>query len=228
LGWSGRGRWGRNRGWRHCGVRCDLPIGAAEVLKNAMVRLASYLRHWDLDRAIPSRGHRPIQLRRNREDFGDREIVDRGRCSRILEVKSSVLASSDQRFYRSTGLIVTNLFHHFRLSVLVEAGSRWRPNFIRHCIISHRSSRMEAWSKSSAACEPSDAAVPTRDGAGEGRRVRGRSGVKDVPGLAVVPRVSRVSDRREVRLIDGRVRLRRGSGHSAAGLGLATQMGPFE
>jgi 3-hydroxybutyryl-CoA dehydrogenase len=194
----------------------------AEVLQNAMVRLAQLLEKRgtgssDTLRDVLDR----IQTTTNLDDFGDREIVTEA-VFEDLEVKSSVLQQLTA-VLAPTGLIVTNT-STIPISVLAsKLEAAWRPNFIGMHYFSPVS-RMKLV-EVIAAFETSDAAVQRAMAlANETGKVPIR--VKDVPGFAV-NRVFHVFLIEAVRLIEeGVVSVE--DLDTACRLGLGHPMGPFE
>jgi 3-hydroxybutyryl-CoA dehydrogenase len=195
---------------------------SAEVLKNAMARLAQLLEKRgtgpsDTLRDVLDR----IQTTTNLDDFGDREIVTEA-VFEDLEVKSSVLQQLTA-VLAPTGLIVTNT-STIPISVLAsKLEAAWRPNFIGMHYFSPVS-RMKLV-EVIAAFETSDAAVQRAMAlANETGKVPIR--VKDVPGFAV-NRVFHVFLIEAVRLIEeGVVSVE--DLDTACRLGLGHPMGPFE
>jgi len=195
---------------------------SAEVLKNAMARLAQLLEKRgtgssDTLRDVLDR----IQTTTNLDDFGDREIVTEA-VFEDLEVKSSVLQQLTA-VLAPTGLIVTNT-STIPISVLAsKLEVAWRPNFIGMHYFSPVS-RMKLV-EVIAAFETSDAAVQRAMAlANETGKVPIR--VKDVPGFAV-NRVFHVFLIEAVRLIEeGVVSVE--DLDTACRLGLGHPMGPFE
>jgi 3-hydroxybutyryl-CoA dehydrogenase len=195
---------------------------SAEVLKNAMARLAQLLEKRgtgssDTLRDVLDR----IQTTTNLDDFGDREIVTEA-VFEDLEVKSSVLQQLTA-VLAPTGLIVTNT-STIPISVLAsKLEAAWRPNFIGMHYFSPVS-RMKLV-EVIAAFETSDAAVQRAIAlANETGKVPIR--VKDVPGFAV-NRVFHVFLIEAVRLIEeGVVSVE--DLDTACRLGLGHPMGPFE
>jgi len=195
---------------------------SAEVLKNAMARLARLLEKRgtgssDTLRDVLDR----IQTTTNLDDFGDREIVTEA-VFEDLEVKSSVLQQLTA-VLAPTGLIVTNT-STIPISVLAsKLEAAWRPNFIGMHYFSPVS-RMKLV-EVIAAFETSDAAVQRAMAlANETGKVPIR--VKDVPGFAV-NRVFHVFLIEAVRLIEeGVVSVE--DLDTACRLGLGHPMGPFE
>ena len=195
---------------------------SAEVLKNAMARLARPLEKRgtgssDTLRDVLDR----IQTTTNLDDFGDREIVTEA-VFEDLEVKSSVLQQLTA-VLAPTGLIVTNT-STIPISVLAsKLEAAWRPNFIGMHYFSPVS-RMKLV-EVIAALETSDAAVQRAMAlANETGKVPIR--VKDVPGFAV-NRVFHVFLIEAVRLIEeGVVSVE--DLDTACRLGLGHPMGPFE
>jgi 3-hydroxybutyryl-CoA dehydrogenase len=195
---------------------------SAEVLKNAMARLARLLEKRgtgssDTSREVLDR----IQTTTNLDDFGDREIVTEA-VFEELEVKSSVLQQLTS-VLAPTGLIVTNT-STIPISVLAsKLEVAWRPNFIGMHYFSPVS-RMKLV-EVIAAFETSDAAVQRAMAlANETGKVPIR--VKDVPGFAV-NRVFHVFLIEAVRLIEeGVVSVE--DLDTACRLGLGHPMGPFE
>lgn len=195
---------------------------SAEVLKNAMARLARLLEKRgtgssDTLRDVLDR----IQTTTNLDDFGDREIVTEA-VFEDLEVKSSVLQQLTA-VLAPTGLIVTNT-STIPISVLAsKLEAAWRPNFIGMHYFSPVS-RMKLV-EVIAAFETSDAAVLRAMAlANETGKVPIR--VKDVPGFAV-NRVFHVFLIEAVRLIEeGVVSVE--DLDTACRLGLGHPMGPFE
>jgi 3-hydroxybutyryl-CoA dehydrogenase len=195
---------------------------SAEVLKNAMARLARLLEKRgtgssDSLRDVLDR----IQTTTNLDDFGDREIVTEA-VFEDLEVKSSVLQQLTA-VLAPTGLIVTNT-STIPISVLAsKLEAAWRPNFIGMHYFSPVS-RMKLV-EVIAAFETSDAAVQRAMAlANETGKVPIR--VKDVPGFAV-NRVFHVFLIEAVRLIEeGVVSVE--DLDTACRLGLGHPMGPFE
>ncbi|HWS61401.1 MAG TPA: 3-hydroxyacyl-CoA dehydrogenase family protein [Steroidobacteraceae bacterium] len=194
----------------------------AEVLQNAMVRLAQLLEKRgtgssDTLRDVLDR----IQTTTNLDDFGDREIVTEA-VFEDLEVKSAVLQQLTA-VLAPTGLIVTNT-STIPISVLAsKLEAAWRPNFIGMHYFSPVS-RMKLV-EVIAAFETSDAAVQRAMAlANETGKVPIR--VKDVPGFAV-NRVFHVFLIEAVRLIEeGVVSVE--DLDTACRLGLGHPMGPFE
>ncbi len=185
---------------------------SAEVLKNAMARLA---------RLLEKRGTGSSETTTNLDDFGDREIVTEA-VFEDLEVKSSVLQQLTA-VLAPTGLIVTNT-SSIPISVLAsKLEAAWRPNFIGMHYFSPVS-RMKLV-EVIAAFETSDAAVQRAMAlANETGKVPIR--VKDVPGFAV-NRVFHVFLIEAVRLIEeGVVSVE--DLDTACRLGLGHPMGPFE
>ncbi len=195
---------------------------SAEVLKNAMARLAQLLEKRgtgssDTLRDVLDR----IQTTTNLDDFGDREIVTEA-VFEDLEVKSSVLQQLTA-VLAPTGLIVTNT-STIPISVLAsKLEAAWRPNFIGMHYFSPVS-RMKLVEVITA-FETSDAAVQRAMAlANETGKVPIR--VKDVPGFAV-NRVFHVFLIEAVRLIEeGVVSVE--DLDTACRLGLGHPMGPFE
>jgi 3-hydroxybutyryl-CoA dehydrogenase len=195
---------------------------SAEVLKNAMARLAQLLEKRgtgssDTLRDVLDR----IQTTTNLDDFGDREIVTEA-VFEDLEVKSSVLQQLTA-VLAPAGLIVTNT-STIPISVLAsKLEAAWRPNFIGMHYFSPVS-RMKLV-EVIAAFETSDAAVQRAMAlANETGKVPIR--VKDVPGFAV-NRVFHVFLIEAVRLIEeGVVSVE--DLDTACRLGLGHPMGPFE
>jgi len=195
---------------------------SAEVLKNAMARLAHLLEKRgtgssDTLRDVLDR----IQTTTNLDDFGDREIVTEA-VFEDLEVKSSVLKQLTA-VLAPAGLIVTNT-STIPISVLAsKLEAAWRPNFIGMHYFSPVS-RMKLV-EVIAAFETSDAAVQRAMAlANETGKVPIR--VKDVPGFAV-NRVFHVFLIEAVRLIEeGVVSVE--DLDTACRLGLGHPMGPFE
>ena len=195
---------------------------SAEVLKNAMARLAQLLEKRgtgssDTLRDVLDR----IQTTTNLDDFGDREIVTEA-VFEDLEVKSSVLQQLTA-VLAPTGLIVTNT-STIPISVLAsKLEAAWRPNFIGMHYFSPVS-RMKLV-EVIAAFETSDAAVQRAMAlANETGKVPIR--VKDVPGFAV-NRVFHVFLIEAVRLVEeGVVSVE--DLDTACRLGLGHPMGPFE
>ena len=195
---------------------------SAEVLKNAMARLAQLLEKRgtgssDTLRDVLDR----IQTTTNLDDFGDREIVTEA-VFEDLEVKSSVLQQLTA-VLAPTGLIVTNT-STIPISVLAsKLEAAWRPNFIGMHYFSPVS-RMKLVEVITA-FETSDAAVQRAMAlANETGKVPIR--VKDVPGFAV-NRVFHVLLIEAVRLIEeGVVSVE--DLDTACRLGLGHPMGPFE
>jgi len=195
---------------------------SAEVLKNAMARLAQLLEKRgtgssDTLRDVLDR----IQTTTNLDDFGDREIVTEA-VFEDLEVKSSVLQQLSA-VLAPTGLIVTNT-STIPISVLAsKLEAAWRPNFIGMHYFSPVS-RMKLV-EVIAAFETSDAAVQRAMAlANETGKVPIR--VKDVPGFAV-NRVFHVFLIEAVRLVEeGVVSVE--DLDTACRLGLGHPMGPFE
>jgi 3-hydroxybutyryl-CoA dehydrogenase len=195
---------------------------SAEVLKNAMARLARLLEKRgtgssDTLRDVLDR----IQTTTNLDDFGDREIVTEA-VFEDLEVKSSVLQQLTA-VLAPTGLIVTNT-STIPISVLAsKLEVAWRPNFIGMHYFSPVS-RMKLV-EVIAAFETSDATVQRALAlAHETGKVPIR--VKDVPGFAV-NRVFHAFLIEAVRLIEeGVVSVE--DLDTACRLGLGHPMGPFE
>ena len=195
---------------------------SAEVLKNAMARLAQLLEKRgtgssDTLRDVLDR----IQTTTNLDDFGDREIVTEA-VFEDLEVKSSVLQQLTA-VLAPTGLIMTNT-STIPISVLAsKLEAAWRPNFIGMHYFSPVS-RMKLVEVITA-FETSDAAVQRAMAlANETGKVPIR--VKDVPGFAV-NRVFHVFLIEAVRLIEeGVVSVE--DLDTACRLGLGHPMGPFE